>query len=59
MYTLDGSAKAGKGYQAMTQVRKKYFPYAGADNLKRATSMCLCHGVLKDQFIFGTVLARI
>ena len=23
MYTLDGSAKAGKGYQAMTQVRTK------------------------------------
>lgn len=28
VYTLDGSAKAGKGYQAMTQVtRQKYFPY--------------------------------
>ena len=42
VYTLDGSAKAGKGYQAMTQVRKKYFPYVGADNLKRATSMYTC-----------------
>ena len=31
----------------------------GAHNSEQATSMRLCHGVFKDQFIFRTVLAQI
>ena len=43
VYTLDGSAKAGKGYQAMTQVtRQKYFLYVN-HLLKRIS---LLHGHL-------------
>ena len=31
----------------------------GAHDLKQATSICSCHGVFMDQFIFRTVLAPI
>ena len=34
-----------------------YYTVSGAHNPEQATSMCSCHGVFTDQFIFRMVLA--
>ena len=60
------SVRAGRKYREYSlEINKVKLSYSwelvrtGAHNPRRPTSMCSCHSVFMDQFIFRTVLARI